>query len=100
MFVQVNDDQDHAKMSLSIVLRAYLIEELIRQKVHTLLFWAGVGEPYLTHCEPGRTICAFVDRASFSWRMLRRILRSAIAWLPTSMADQLRWIAPIQGARR
>ncbi len=94
VFIRVNDDQDHAKMSLSIVLRAYLIEELIRQRVHTLLFWAGVGEPYLSQCEPGRTICAFVDRTSFSWRMVRRFSRSAIAWLPTPMADHLRWIAP------
>lgn len=94
VFVQVNDDRGHAKMSLSIVLRAYLIEELIRQGVSSVVFWAGVGEPYFSHCEAGRTLSVFVDRASFSWRIVRRILLRAIVSLPASMADRLRWIAP------
>ncbi len=94
VFVQVNDDRDYAKMSLSVVLRGYLVEELIRQGVHTLLFWAGVGEPYLSQCEGGRTICAFLDRADFFWRAVRGVVQRSIAWLPKPIVDHLQWIVP------
>jgi hypothetical protein len=94
VFVQLNDDRDHARMSLSVVLRAYLIEELIGQGIPILLFWAGVGDPYLRQCEYVDTICVGIDRSSFSWRTIRRLTESVITWAPASVASHLRWIVP------
>jgi hypothetical protein len=94
VFVQVNDDRDHSKMSLSVVLRAYLIEELISRGIQSLLFWAGVGEPYLSQSEKVSTVCACIDRPSFLWRAVRRVLKRAIRLAPTSLASHLHWIVP------
>jgi hypothetical protein len=94
VFVQLNDDRDYPKMSLSVVLRAYLIEELIGQGVRKLLFWAGMGEPYLSQGEFVSTICASVDRSGLVWRTVRRLVGKTISWAPLSVAAHLRWIVP------
>jgi hypothetical protein len=94
VFVQLNDDRAHAKMSLSVVLRAYLIEELIGQEVPVLLFWAGVGEPYQAQSEFVSTICVCIDRPSLFWRTIRRVIGNLVSWAPMPLANHLRWIAP------
>ena len=94
VFVQLNDDHDHAKLSLSVVLRGYLVEELIGDGVPTLLFWAGVGDPYQRQCEFLSTVCVSIDRTSFGWRTMRRVIEGALAWAPRPVANHLRWIVP------
>jgi len=94
VFLQLNDDRDYAKLSLSVVLRACLVEELIGREVPILLFWAGVGDPYLRQCEDVSAICVCIDRSSFSWRTIRRLVGRALAWAPKPVAYHLRWIVP------
>jgi hypothetical protein len=94
VFVQLNDDRDHADLSLSVVLRSYVVEELIARKVPALFFWAGVGDPYLRQCEPVSTVCVSIDRSSFSWRTIRRLSENALTWAPMRVAGHLRWIVP------
>ena len=49
---QCNNDRDFGPDSLSVVLRAYLIELLIRQGLEELVIWSGHGPPlsrYVTY---------------------------------------------------
>ena len=45
MFFQRNNDREHGDASLSLVLRAKLIEALIDEQVPELMFWAGCAPP-------------------------------------------------------
>jgi hypothetical protein len=94
VFFQLNDDRDRSRMSLSVVLRAYLIESLIGKDIRTLRFWGGVEGPLARYTESIPTICAYVDAPGFWWRTIRRIVRRTNSLLPASMAEISVWIAP------
>ncbi|HWF48074.1 MAG TPA: hypothetical protein VG168_13785 [Bryobacteraceae bacterium] len=90
MFFQMNSDRKHAKLSLSLVARAHLIESLIGQGVRSLVFWAGVGDPLHRYVQPIPAVAVSVDAQTFSWRLFRRLVNSRRRWLPPKLAE---WIA-------
>jgi hypothetical protein len=94
VFLQMNNDREHSRDSLCIVLRAYVIESLIAKNVKGLLFWAGIGAPLLRHTEPVQTILAYVDAPGFWWKTVRRILRRMKAMLPFQVREMVVFIAP------
>lgn len=89
VFLQMNSDRKHAPLSLSVVMRGYLIESLIRKGIRNLVFWAGVGDPLNRHVKPIPAAAVYVDARTFAWRVLRRSINSRRHWFPSMLAD---WI--------
>ncbi len=80
VFCQMNNEKDHPDSSLSIVLRGYLIEGLIRDGVPKLLFWAGIGPPLQRLCHFLPTTGAYFDSRRIHWRLVRGLL-PRVNWL-------------------
>jgi hypothetical protein len=94
VFLQMNNDREHSRMSLCIVLRAYLIESMIGKRIETLLFWAGVGGPLARHTEILPAVCAYLDVRGFWWRTFRRIVGQITPLLPGKARRITFWIVP------
>jgi hypothetical protein len=47
LFLQLNNARDFPRDSLSVVLRGYLIETLIRQRMEKFTIWAGTGPAFV-----------------------------------------------------
>lgn len=92
IFFQMNDDQDHASSSLSLVMRGYAIEDLIRRGIQTMVFWAGVGDPLRRYCTPVPALKAYVDDRSLLWSASRALLTSATRFFPRRMRWAADWI--------
>lgn len=60
--VQMNRDQEHRADSLSVVLRGYLIESLIRRGFQSIVFVRGVSEPLKRHCRIVPTVLLYLDK--------------------------------------
>jgi hypothetical protein len=92
MFFQLNNDRDYESSSLSIVLRGYLIEALIRGGSNELAFWSGTSAPlanYVT-CDPA--VAVHLDTRSVAWRTARALVGRAEPWMPKPMAAEVRWM--------
>ncbi len=94
VFFQMNDDRDHPHSALSVVMRGYLIENLIAEGVPNLLFWAGTGSPLDRYCRFLPTIGVHLDTPSFVWRISRRTISWSTGLLPERMRPLASWIAP------
>jgi hypothetical protein len=94
MVMQLNNDQEFERESLSAVLRAYLIESLIQQGVRELVFWAGVGGALARYVEyvPGTAL--HVDSQGYVWSFARTIVRTFGPRFPKKLQRDLEWIAP------
>lgn len=90
---QCNNDTDFGRDSLSVVLRGYLIESLIRQGLHDLVIWAGTAPPLSRYVTQIPTINIRIDVPSYRWRVARWILSNAGPYLPRRFAAAARWIA-------
>ena len=88
-FFQMNDDTGHAEDSLSLVMRAYVIENMIAQNIRTLRFWAGIGAPLRRSCVPVPAVKVFLDKPYWIWSSFRALLRLIAPLLP----KRTRWIA-------
>jgi hypothetical protein len=95
LLVQFNNNRDFGPDSLSIVLRAYLIEMLIRQGLEELVIWAGTGPPLSRYVRYLPTICVSLDVPRYSWRMARFFVSTAGPWLPGRFASAAQWVVPI-----
>lgn len=80
VFCQMNNEKDYPDSSLSIVLRGYLIESLIQNRVSKLLFWAGIGAPLRRHCHFLPTTGANFDSRRVHWRLVRGLL-PRLTWM-------------------
>jgi hypothetical protein len=94
LFFQMNDDRDRAADSLCVVLRGYLIEQLIARGIGSLLFWAGAGHPYSQYCHPVPAVALYLDRRGPLWRACRFLVRSAGPFLPRRFTWAADWIVP------
>jgi hypothetical protein len=92
VFLQLNDDRDHATNSLSLVMRAYLIEDLITAGCEKLLFWAGVGDPVRRYCLTVPTLKAFLDKRTLVWSSSRALLSSLALLFPARLKWAADWI--------
>ena len=93
MFFQLNDDRDHEDASLSVVLRAHLIETLIRRGFPELVFWYGCAPPLSRYVEPIPAMAAYLDTPALGWRLIRSMIGKTQPWMPGWMTADMRWIA-------
>jgi hypothetical protein len=93
VFFQMNDDQEHAASSLSVVMRGYLIEDLISEGVQALHFWGGIGDPLRRSCLPVPAMKAFLDKRSLLSSGIRTLLLAGSRLFPTRLQAMTEWIA-------
>jgi hypothetical protein len=96
LLFQHNNDRDFSSYSLSTVLRAYLIEMLIRQRLEELIVWAGTGQPLSRYVRYKPTIGVCLDVPTHLWRAARFLLSTARPWLPERLAAAAEWVVPTQ----
>jgi len=89
---QCNNEEDFGHDSLSVVLRAYLIESLIRQGLKELVILAGTAPPLSRYVTYANTIEMRLDVSSRSWRMARSIISTVEPLLPRRLAAAAHWI--------
>jgi hypothetical protein len=94
VLLQLNNDRNFPRDSLSVVLRAYLIETLIRQGTKELIFWAGTAAPLSRYVTFVPTLGIYIDRPDYGWRLVRRTVSKFGPWLPKRARADARWIAP------
>ena len=92
MFFQLNDDRNHEDASLSVVLRACLIETLIRRGIPELMFWSGCAAPLSRYVEPIPAMAAYLDTPALGWRLIRSMIGKTRPWMPGRMTVDMRWI--------
>jgi hypothetical protein len=93
VFFQMNDDREHAASSLSVVMRGYLIEDLISDGVRVLQFWAGTGDPLRRSCVSIPASKAFLDKRGLLWSGLRASVMSITQRFPSHMKWVGDWVA-------
>jgi len=94
LLLQLNNDRDFPRESLSVVLRAYLIETLIRQGIKKFIIWAGTSPPLSRYMKPIPTLGIHLDVPGYKWRLVRWIVSTFGPWLPKQFRGDARWIAP------
>jgi len=90
---QCNNERDFGPDSLSVVLRAYLIEFLIRQGLEELVIWHGTRPPLSRYVSYVPVIGVRLDQLTYSWRAIRWLVSMVGHRLPRRFADTARWIA-------
>jgi hypothetical protein len=85
VFIQLNSDKQHAKYSLSLVMRTHMIESFIQQGFTEILWWSGVTEPISHYCEQVPTVAVCLDNKGFLWRAVRQFLEVNRARIPTRL---------------
>jgi hypothetical protein len=92
LFLQLNDDRDHDLTSLSVVLRAHLIETLIRSGTRELVFWSGCARPLSRYVTPIPAMAVYLDTPALGWRLIRSMVGKTQPWMPRSIAADVRWM--------
>jgi hypothetical protein len=94
LLLQLNNDRDFSRDSLSVVMRGYLIETLIHQGMKEFIIWAGTAPPlsrYATHIP---TLGIYLDSPDYGWRLIRELVSRVGPWLPKHLKEDASWIAP------
>ena len=89
---QCNYDCDFDGDSLSTVLRAYFIEQLIQQGLKELVIWGDTGPPLSRYVSYPPTIGVWLDVPTLAWRAARFIMSKFGPHLPRRSATAVRWI--------
>jgi hypothetical protein len=89
---QCNNEFDFGSDSLSTVLRAYLIELLIRQGVNELVIWGGTGPPLSRYVSYFPSVGVHLDVPTYSWRAARLLISAIGPHLPKRLAAAAQWI--------
>ncbi|MBV8819993.1 MAG: GNAT family N-acetyltransferase, partial [Acidobacteriaceae bacterium] len=92
IFMQMNNEPEYSDSSLALVLRSYLIEQIIPRGVTGLVFWAGVGGPIAKYANQLPTRVAYLDKSSGAWRMVRRGVGHVLPYLPEPLARFTDWV--------
>ena len=90
---QCNNDRNFRTDSLSVVLRGYLIELLIRQRLEELVIWGDTGPPLSRYVTYVPTIGVRLDPPAKAWRVARRLISAVGPWLPGRLALVAQWVA-------
>jgi hypothetical protein len=93
VFFQMNDDKECAASSLSVVMRAYLIEDLISEGIQALHFWGGIGGPLRRSSLPVPAMKAFLDKQTLLSSGIRTLLVAGSRLFPTRLQAMTEWIA-------
>ncbi len=94
LMLQLNNDRDFPRDSLSLVLRAYLIESLIQQGMKEFIVWGGTAPPLSRYAPHIPTVGVYLDSPEYKWRLVRGLLSEFGSWLPKRLKADARWIAP------
>jgi hypothetical protein len=94
ILMQLNNDREYPRDSLSIVLRGYLIESLIHEGIKELTFWASTARPLSRYATPIPTLGIYLDSPAYIWRLVRGLVSKFGPWLPWKLTHDARWIAP------
>lgn len=94
LLLQLNNDRDFPRDSLSLVLRAYLIESLIHQGMKEFIIWAGTAPPLSRYVTYIPTLGIYLDSPDYLWRLVRGLISRCGSWLPRQLKPDVRWIAP------
>jgi hypothetical protein len=89
---QCNYDCDFDGDSLSTVLRAYFIEQLIQQGLKELVIWGDTGPPLSRYVSYPPTIGVWLDVPTLAWRAARWCMSKVGPHLPTRLASAVRWV--------
>jgi hypothetical protein len=95
LLLQLNNDLDFPRESLSVVLRGYLIEHLICQGMKELVIWAGTAAPLSRYVTYIPTLGIYLDSPEYRWRLVRGLVSKFGTWLPRRLQPDARWIAPL-----
>lgn len=92
---------DHAcgRESVSLVLRSYLIEQLIERGIRELVFWAGTSPPLSHYVSHREEYIAYVDSRSHPWRLVRLACVALAKLAPAKFGKWLKWEAPEAGEK-
>jgi hypothetical protein len=96
LLLQLSNDRNFPRYSLSVVLRGYLIETLIRRGVRLLTIWGGTSPPLSRYVKYRATLGIYLDLPGFTWRLVRRLVSKAGPWLPKRFGLDAQWIAPFR----
>jgi hypothetical protein len=80
--------------SLSLVLRSYLIEQLIKQGIRKLVFWNGTHPPLSLYTIPREEFTVYIDSQSHLWRLVGRACVTLAKLGPSPFSNWLKWEAP------
>ncbi|MDQ2773471.1 MAG: GNAT family N-acetyltransferase [Acidobacteriota bacterium] len=91
---QMNNDVQYPRLSLGVLLKGYVLQNLIVRGTNNIFFWAGVGEPCdrLTKCIPATSF--YLDKSDLFWVCLRQIVRWTLQFFPPEFRYVSEWIAP------
>jgi hypothetical protein len=92
MFLQLNNDKQFADASLSVVLRAFLIETFIRQGISELVFWSGSAPPLSRYVEPIPAIAVHLDAPTIGWRFVRGMIGTTEPLIGRWFTPDVRWM--------
>ena len=70
LLLQLNNDRDFPRESLSVVLRGYLVESLIQQGMKEFIIWAGTAPPLSRYVNHIPTLGIYLDSPEYKWRLL------------------------------
>ena len=91
--LQLND-RTCRRESLSLVLRSYLVEQLINQGFRRLVFWNGTQPPLSLYAIPREEFTVYVDSPSSLWRLVRLACVTLARLAPARFDKWLKWQAP------
>jgi Acetyltransferase (GNAT) domain len=93
MLLQMNNDQEFERLSLSLVLRAYLIEDFIQKGASELVFWAGAGSILGRYCVYAPALAVSLDKQGHGWRLTRYLISLLAPRMPRDLARDLQFVA-------
>jgi hypothetical protein len=82
LLLQLNNDRDFPRDSLSVVLRAFLLESLIHQGVKEFIIWEGTGAPLSRYATQIPALGVYLDSPGYQWRLARLAVSTLAALLP------------------
>jgi hypothetical protein len=94
LLLQLSNDRNFPRDSLSVVLRGYLIETLIRRGIRLLTIWGGTAPPLSRYVKYIPTLGIHLDLPSFPWRLERQLVTKIGPWLPKRLGLDAQWISP------
>jgi hypothetical protein len=90
--IQLNNERDFGSESLSLVLRGYLIELLIRQGLQELVIWSDTGPPLSRYVSYVPTVGIRFDVPKYSWRIAGWFISAIMPVLPKRLAAAAQWV--------
>jgi hypothetical protein len=99
LLLQLSNDRNFPRDSLSVVLRGYLIETLIRRGMRLFTIWGGTSPPLSRYVKYIPTLGIHLDLPNYQWRLARRLVAEFGPWLPQGLKSDARWIAPFPKGR-